>query len=313
MTKKENLTRTIKRDNPKWVPYRYDGSLTLLHPAIIVKRIDGGLDDWWTNWLPTTENEGCYTDGKPVLDIKDVKNLKVPDTNFNTITEDLKNKVLKNTSVDTLLIGYDDFILFERAQFLLGTENFLMAIVSDTENVEILLTKITNYQKKLVKSMMQSGISGIRFMDDWGMQTTMFIKPKLWRELIKPKLKELYDTVKEYGGIVFQHSCGHIEEIIPDLVEIGLDVIDPCQPVANNIFGWKEKYGDKLSFMGGLDTQGVLSFGTAKQVESYTIDFVKYMSKEGGYIATPSHTINIPEENKMAMLAAIEKVNKGLI
>ena len=309
MTKKENILRTIKRNNSKWVPYRYDGSLTLLNPAISVKRLEGGIDDWGTNWLPANEIEGCYTDGKPVINIKDAKNFITPDTDFIMVTNHLKNQVFRFKDTDTLLIGYDDFVLFERTQFLLGIEDFLISTISDIRNLNVLLTKITNYQKKLVKAIMRSGVSGIRFMDDWGMQTSLFVKPEKWRKIIKPRMKELYDIVKEYDGIIFQHSCGCIDEIIPDIIEIGADVIDPCQPKANNIREWKRKYGKELSFMGGLDTQSILSFGTPEEVERYSIDFIKFMSNGGGYIAAPSHTISIPKENERAMLRAIERVN----
>ena len=118
--------------------------------------------------------------------------------------------------------------------------------------------------------------------------------------------------MKQRGGIVFQHSCGHIEEIVPDLIEIGIEVLDPCQPEANDIFKWKHDYGDQLTFMGGLDTQRYLSFGTPKEVKENVKKVLSIMGKGGGYIAAPSHTITISEENRKAMVEVIDEIRKCL-
>ena len=169
-----------------------------------------------------------------------------------------------------------------------------------------------DYQALLTECEMSAGVDGVRFTDDWGTQASLFISPVQWRSLIKPGLKRLYDIVKSHHGFVFQHSCGHIEEIVPDLIEIGVDVLDPCQPRSNDICGWKARYGDRLCFMGGLDTQGYLSFGEPDQVREQVKQFVTVMSQGGGYIAAPSHSITIPEKNSRAMTAALEEINHGL-
>jgi uroporphyrinogen decarboxylase len=309
MTKKENIIRTIKRDNPLWVPYRYDGSLTFLLPDIVTQRSDGGLDDWGTNWVEAEGLEGEFTDEKPVVLIDEVADFKVPETDFQYITEDLRIKLKKCSEKDTLCIVKNELALFSRAQLLFGTEMFLIEIMMNQDKVELLLEKILEYQIELTEAIMKSGVPGVRFTDDWGMQNTMLIHPDIWRRLIKPRLKEMYDVVKKYNGFVFQHSCGHIEEIVLDLIEIDVDVLDPCQPAANNIFKWKEMYGDRLSFMGGLDTQGFLSFGSPQEVKSKAEEVINRMSVNGGYIAAPSHTISFPEANKQALLDALEEIN----
>ncbi|MCL6087988.1 MAG: hypothetical protein M1475_06210 [Actinobacteria bacterium] len=310
MTKKENILRTIKRDSPNWIPYRYDGSLTLLRPAVVAKKEEGGKDDWGVIWLPATEREGAYTDGKPVISIDEVVSYDTPSTNWSKITEDLKKQISLLPSSDTVIFSYCDFALLGRAQFILGTINFFIDILKNTQKVEILLDKITEYHINLTESMMKSGIDGIRFCDDWGTQSAMFLNPDLWRKIIKPRMEKLYKAVKKYGGIVWQHSCGHIEEIIPDLIETSVDIIDPCQPAANDVLMWKKVYGKKLTFLGGIDTQSYLSFGTPAEVKVKVKEFIKYMSEGGGYIAAPSHTISIPEDNKKAMIEAIKEINQ---
>lgn len=311
MTKKENLVSTIKRNNPKWVPFRYDGSITFIIPDIVTQREEGGLDDWGTNWLYTVGKEGNYADEKPVIDIDEVDKIKVPDTDFKHITEDLNTKMKSCLKKDTLCIVKNELVLFQRAQLILGTEKFLMSMLLHPKKVGILLDVITDYQMKLTESIMRSGVPGIRFTDDWGIQNSLIIRPVLWRKLIKPRMKNIFKIVKKHDGLIFHHSCGHVEEIIPDLIDMGVDVIDPCQPASNDVLSWKKKYGDKLSFMGGLDTQGYLSFDTPQSVKKKVKEFVSLMSIGGGYIAAPSHTISIPDENRAAMVEAINEINKN--
>jgi uroporphyrinogen decarboxylase len=309
MTVKENLLRAIRRQGPEWVPYRYDGSLTLLHPPVSARPREGGVDDWGVRWIQTTATEGSYVDEKPALLPDEIEDFRAPQTDWGEVTASLAAQVEERRGQDTLLVAYDEMVFFDRAQALLSTEELLVAMASCPERVELLLDRIGAYQKLLTRAIMRSEVAGIRFTDDWGMQSSLFIPPELWRTLIKPHLKELYAIVKEYGGLVFQHSCGHIGEIVPDLIELGLDVLDPCQPAANDIFQWKKDFGNRLSFMGGLDTQGYLSFGTPAEVRREVGQVLALMARRGGYIAAPSHTIHIPEENRLAMVGAIEEYN----
>lgn len=309
MTKKENILRAIRRNDPQWVPYRYDGSLTCIKPPIVTRPVVGGLDDWGVNWIPTNDVEGSFHDGKPVLSVEEIERYGAPATNFELVTRDLRRQVKSLADKDTLVIAYDELPLFDRAQMLLGTEEFLVACASDPDRLEVLLDTIARYQEQLVASIMRSGVSGVRFTDDWGMQRTMFISPAQWRKLIKPRIARLYEIVKDQGGLVFQHSCGHIDEIVSDLIEIGVDVLDPCQPAANDVFAWKEQHGGNLCFMGALDTQTYLSFGTPDEVRRRVAEVVSRMAAGGGYIAAPSHTIRIPETNRQAMIEAIEEFN----
>ena len=310
MTKKENLIRTITRRSPQWVPYRYDGSLTLLKPPIVVRPEEGGLDDWGVNWICTNTVEGSYPDGKPVIGIDSVDKLLAPATDFENVTSALSEQMRTLSGKDTLVLSYNELTLYQRAELLLGTNDLLIATELYPERVEKVLDVIALYQLRLTGAILRSGVSGVRFTDDWGAQESLFISPNQWRRFIKPRLQPLYELVRKCDAFVFHHSCGHIEEIVPDLIEIGVEVLDPCQPQANDIFQWKKKFGDRLSFMGGLDTQDYLSFADPADIRKKVTEVVSIMSERGGYIAAPSHTITIPEENRKAMIEAIGDFNR---
>ena len=312
MTRKENLVRAIRRERPAWVPYRYDGSLTMLLPAINSRPRAGGVDDWGVRWIATGTEEGSYPEDRAYLRIEDVGTFRAPDLDWTAITADLKARVAQHAAEDTLIIARNEMLLFERAKYLLGTAEGLMAFLAEPERMHALLDVMTTFQIQLAHAIMKSGIGGIRFTDDWGTQNALFIHPDLWRTFIKPRQKSINDVVKQYGGYVFQHSCGHIAELVPDLIEIGVDVLDPCQPASNDIFRWKREYGERLSFMGGLDTQGYLTFGTPEEVESSVSRVAEVMARGGGYIAAPSHTITLPEANRAAMLRGIARASVAL-
>ncbi|MBC8236434.1 hypothetical protein H8E77_43360, partial [bacterium] len=121
-----------------------------------------------------------------------------------------------------------------------------------------------------------------------------------------------YDLIHAYGKDVWVHSCGCIEAIIPSLVEMGLDVLNPVQPEAMDIEQLKRDYGDKLTFWGGISTQRTLPYGTPDEVREETSQVLKLMAKDGGYILSPAQSIqdDVPLENILAMLeVAREKSN----
>lgn len=145
--------------------------------------------------------------------------------------------------------------------------------------------------------------------DDVGGQQSMMLSPELWREMIKPHLKNIFDVGKKRGLWVAYHSCGSIYPIIPDLIEIGLDVLNPiqCNCPGMNPFDLKREFGNKLSFMGGVDTQYLLPYGTSEEVYRGTMKLVDRMTRDGGgFILAASHAVppETPVENIFAMYSA---------
>jgi uroporphyrinogen decarboxylase len=136
----------------------------------------------------------------------------------------------------------------------------------------------------------------------------MLISPATWRRLIKPHLARTFAVGKSRGLWVAYHCCGALRPIIPDLIEIGLDVLNPIQANCPGMdaFELKKEYGRHLTFMGGLDTQDVLPFGSVEQVRRATARLIEGMTCDGGgYILAASHTIppETPDENILAMYA----------
>ena len=132
--------------------------------------------------------------------------------------------------------------------------------------------------------------------------------PNLWREFVKPRLKRMYDQVKDKGMYVFQHSCGDISEIFPDLIELGLDAYNTFQPEIYDVAEMKRLYGDKVTFYGGISTQQLLPKATPEEVKREMRRLIGILGENGGYIIAPTHAMpnDIPTENILAFLEVVQ-------
>ena len=146
-------------------------------------------------------------------------------------------------------------------------------------------------------------IDGVLLGSDWGSQHGLLLSPDMWREYLAPGERREYTLIHEAGKDVWLHWCGNMEAILDDLVEMGLDVLNPVQPECMDIYGLKDKYGDKLTFWGGISTQQTLPYGTPDEVRAEIDRVVAYMSQGGGYITAPAQYIqaDVPVENILAL------------
>lgn len=144
---------------------------------------------------------------------------------------------------------------FERMNQMIGMENALCAFYEYPDEVHEFFEAMCQYKLKcidLAHKYLKPDV--IHMHDDWGTNDNMFFSPELWREFIKPLEKRYADHIHELGMLYQHHSCGYITQIVGDLVEIGIDVIEPMN-VSNDIDGIMEKYGDKITICGGIDNQ----------------------------------------------------------
>jgi uroporphyrinogen decarboxylase len=147
--------------------------------------------------------------------------------------------------------------------------------------------------------------------DDVSTQLDMMISPALWREMLKPRLLRVIQTAKSVNPetLVFYHGDGNLQTIIPDLIEIGVDILNPVQPECMDPVKIKERYGERLSFWGTIGTQTTLPFGTAADIEKITRTMIETVGAGGGLLLAPTHVIepDVPWENIEALVAAIKK------
>ena len=186
-----------------------------------------------------------------------------------------------------------------------GMKNLLLDTAVHINFVEVLLKKITDYIMQTMRVLFEHfTFDGIALSDDYGSQKNMLMSPATWRHLVKPCLSDIFELAKENSRYIFLHSCGNIEPIIPDLIDIGLDILHPVQPEAMDPFEIKKKYGDDLTFCGGIGTQRLLPYGTTDEIRKQIRELKDIMGRGAGYIIEPGITIqaDVPLANVIAMI-----------
>jgi uroporphyrinogen decarboxylase len=195
------------------------------------------------------------------------------------------------------------FSLFERAWTLRGMENLMMDFYDNPGFVRELLDSIADYNIAQVTEAMKYDIDAVHFGDDWGQQHGLLMGPDIWREFIRPVLARMYKVVSDAGKYVSIHSCGDVDELFDDLVDIGLNCFNPFQPEVMDTRSLVGQYRGRLAFHGGLSTQKILPYGTVEDVKAATNELIE-IGRDGGVILSPAHSVegDVPLENMLAFI-----------
>ena len=145
--------------------------------------------------------------------------------------------------------------LWERACFMCGLSNLLLALYTKPSFVHDLLDHLCEYNLVTLEGMTRFKYDGMIVSDDYGLQDSLVMSPASWRTFVRPRLARICDAVHRHGSVMMLHSCGNVTEIIPDLIEIGLDILHPMQPEAMDVFALKREFGRDITFCGGISTQ----------------------------------------------------------
>lgn len=273
----------------------------------IVHEHDGQshVDDWGIEWTRT--NGFNQISNYPLADASE-KQLLQYNLPFDRIDRlvDLMKPVMEFK--DEHFVGCDvSPCVFEMYWRLRGMEKTLMEIVLNPDLTQKMLKRCAEFSIELSEAACQRfDLDWLWLGDDAAGQRSMLMSPDTWRQTVKPFLKQNAEVGKGHGVYVAFHSCGAVRPIIPDLIEIGVDVLNPiqCNCPGMNPLELKKEFGKDLAFMGGVDTQGVLPNGTADQVRKATAELLEGMTGDGGgYIFAASHTVppETPDDNIFAM------------
>lgn len=209
------------------------------------------------------------------------------------------------------IIGDVETSFYELSWYLTGMEKLMIDMLMESEYVPYLLDEIMNQIIITGKKLIELGIDFLWCGDDFGGQDGMLIDPEMWRKIFKPRIKYMFEEFRKVRPDlkIAWHSCGSIIPIIPDFIEIGLNILNPIQPKAKGMEPefLKKTYGKDLVFFGGIDVQELLPYGKPQQIKDEVRRRIDILGKGGGYIVAPAHNIqaDTPLENVYAFFDAI--------
>jgi uroporphyrinogen decarboxylase len=215
------------------------------------------------------------------------------------------------------VLGWPPFVggtFFEMAWRLRGLDTLLMDMVTNEEFAACLLDKVGELSISNCCFMAECGADIVLTGDDVGMQDRMLMSPAMWRTWLKPRYAELISRVKDANPdvLLFHHSDGYIEPIIPEFIEIGVDILNPIQPECMDPVQIKRQYGDRLAFWGTVGTQTTFPQATPAEIKALVKERIETVGDGGGLLIAPTHKLQ-PEvswENIVAFFEAVEQYGR---
>ena len=282
-------------------------------------------DEFGLEWRKPLEN-GLYFDivGHPLANKsdKEVKEHNFPDPTDTRRLEHIP-EYLKQIDGEEFPMVFDNCFgngIFQMSNHLMGYDGFLMSMMMYEEKAIWLLDKITEMKMQFWGTVLDrfgDRIDIVKELDDLGTQMNLWISPEMYRDLVKPRLTKLVDFIKSKkpGVKMMMHSCGSIFPVIPDLIDAGVDILNPIQYSANGMdpVEIKKQFGnDIVIWGGGIDTQKILPQGTVQEVKDETKRMLEIFMPGGGFVFAPVHAIqhDVPTDNILAMWETVKEFGK---
>ncbi len=266
-------------------------------------------DNFGVTWLKNAS--GIHNVAYPLKD-RDLDSIAWPDPNAPGLFDHTAESLQEHRD-EYYVVGLQHLTFWERTFLLGGYENMMMAMADDLGFVERLMDRILEFHVGLAHRFVELGVDAVRTGDDFGTQRGMQIAPELWRTLIKPRLPKIWDVYRRAGVRVMHHSCGCVEPIVADMIETGMELLHPVQPLAMSIDKLADDFGQQVAFHGGIDTQRLLPSGTPEEVKAAVKHCVETLGSNRRYVIAPSQEImnDVPTANIRALVEAIHEYRGG--
>jgi uroporphyrinogen decarboxylase len=272
-------------------------------------------DEWGIGWsvhqYETPFGGGIYTEiaSHPLAADEAVPSYQPPDPHRPELFLDAK-KLIHDFKSDYWIVGVTVCTIFETAWALRGLEQTMLDMVTNPDLANHILDIPFNYHLAAAKKLVELGVDMIWTGDDVGSQHQMMISPRMWRKFFKPRMATFISELKAINPRVkiAYHTDGYAIPIIPDLIEIGLDVLNPVQPASMDPAEVKKQFGKELCFWGTIDEQQTLPFGTPEDVAIEVRQRLDTVGHDGGLIIGPTHSVQLdtPLENFWAMVNTVK-------
>jgi uroporphyrinogen decarboxylase len=288
MTSREVVRRAVRFAGPERLPYSFPDRYGTDFAGVGMSpspdaRPAAGADEWGAVW----ENIGVSQMGQvkdfPLKDWKDFERMRIPDIHDPKRWEGLAGARQRAGQRFLMCSGIS---IYERVHFIRGLENTWADIHEAPEALGRLIDVLVEMNLAAIERYAAAGADGYMFCDDWGLQDRLMISPDSWRQIWKPRYERIYQAAHEAGLLTFLHSCGHIVDILEDLVQIGLDVIQMDQQENMGLELLGRRFGGRITFYCPVDIQATMAHGRLEAIRAYCGKMVRLLGRpEGGFIA----------------------------
>ena len=271
--------------------------------------------EWGIGWRWVDIPGGRYSEieYRPLADEKNLSSFSCPD-----LAEDWRydsvRELLRDHGRTHAIVGAMPCTFFEAAWYLRGYEAFLTDMLVNKDFAHALLDKLFDFQLVTGTTLATLGVDIIWLGDDFGTQESLIMSPATWREFFKPRYGRLIQAFRDVRPDmkIAYHSDGNIEELLPEYIEVGVDILNAVQPKSMDPARLKRRFGDNLSFWGTVDIQEVLPFGTPDDVRREVKLRIDTVGHGGGLVVAPSHNIqpDVSLDNILAFYDAVEKYGR---
>jgi len=246
-------------------------------------------------WRNVSNASGAYTEivkGPLYGDKAALDSYKMPDPMDGDWYVPVKAAV-ERYGREKFIVGSCQCSIFEMAWYLRGLKDFLVDLLDDEDYANTLLDKAADFSQKAGLNMIDCGVDMVWLGDDVATQRSMLISMDTWRKYFRDRFAKIFEAyrAKKKNIVIAYHSCGNCEAILDDMTEIGLDVINPIQPLAMDPYYIKKRYGKSLTLFGAIDIQRLLPFGTVDEICRTVREYKRTLGENGGYILSPAHNI----------------------
>ena len=218
--------------------------------------------------------------------------------------------VIAAHGAERYICGIIDCSIFEALKYLRGITQSLIDVVANKDIAHRVMDMSVEYHLELGRRLIDRGVDILWLADDIGGEHTMLMSPQTFREMVKPKMGYMIGELKKRKRAikVAFHSDGYIEPVIDDLVEVGVDLLNPIQPESMDPAALKKRYGKELALWGTVSTQQTLPFGSAADVRKEVRERIRDCGPGGGFLLAPTHNIqlDVPFENVQAFYDAVK-------
>ena len=324
---KDNLCHRLGLDDEEQLLQYLEVDVRSIYPEYVGPELkkfpDGSFADFWgvirkpVPHATGVHNETVFSPLADAASIRDIERARWPSPDwFDYSGLAGQCEQYEQYAICVGKMGRESQTVFIQTWYSRGFDQILLDMTVNPDLVKAMVDRIMTFRMEHVRRILEE-VAGkahfIQIADDYGTQNGLMLSPQMWREFFRPALKRLVDLIHEYGLKAFLHSCGSVRKLIPDLIEIGIDILNPIQTRARGMdpLELKNNYGQQICFHGSLDTQQTLPFGSEEEVSEEVRQRIETLGSGGGFIIAPTHTIepDVPIKNILAMYKADRKVH----